>query len=107
AGSAPPSPAADKSGGEIGRRARQGPAGAGRLIIEDRVPGAAEIVGLPDAAIIDADVEDIGLLAHAPRAHGAPAAERTDHAPAHAVVELGRQLLAISTWPDVQGRNHG
>jgi len=33
----------------------------GGRIVEDRVPGATEVVRLPDAAVVHADVEDVGL----------------------------------------------
>ena len=34
---------------------------SGGLVVEDGVPGAAVVGGLPDAAIADTDVEDVGL----------------------------------------------
>ena len=53
--------AADVDDVRIGRGDGDGADGAGGLAVEDGMPGAAEIVGLPDAAVVDADVEDIRL----------------------------------------------
>ena len=74
--------AADVDDVGIGRRDGERADGAGRLIVEDRLPGAAVVGGLPDAAVVDADVEDVGLAGHAGRPDGAAAAERADHPPA-------------------------
>ena len=79
--------AADVDDVRVGRRDGEGADGAGRLVVEDRLPGAAVVGGLPDAAVVDADVEDVGLAGHAGGADGAAAAERADHAPAQAGVE--------------------
>src|SRR5207249_2665721 len=56
--------------------------GAGRLIVEDRPPGPAVVLGLPDPAVDGAHVEDVGLIRDAGRGLRAPAAVRADHAPA-------------------------
>ena len=56
------------------------------LVVEDGRPGAAVIVGLPDAAIHGADIENIGLARHAARGASASAARGADHAPAHFLV---------------------
>jgi hypothetical protein len=66
-------------GGSDGDRAD----GAGRLVVEDRAPHPAEVGALPHAAIVDADVEKVGLAWHANSADGAHAAMGPDHAPAH------------------------
>ena len=55
--------------------------GAGRLIVEDRLPGPADIVRLPNAAVVSGDVEHIGLGSDARGGDGAPAAKRPDHPP--------------------------
>ena len=82
-----PFAAADVDDVRIGRGDGEGADGAGRLVVEDRLPGAAGVGGLPDAAVVDADVEDVRLAGNAGRADGAAAAERADHPPAHAVIE--------------------
>ena len=46
----------------IRRRHRHRADGAGGLVVEDGIPGAAVVVRLPDAAVVDADVEDVGLI---------------------------------------------
>ena len=50
-------------------------------------------VGLPDAAVVDADVEDVRLARHAGGADGAAAAERADHPPAQPAVQGGIDWL--------------
>ena len=57
-----------------------------RLVVEDRIPGAAVVVRLPDAAVDLPHVEDIGLAGHAGGGARPAAAERADHAPAHLLV---------------------
>ncbi len=59
------------------------------LLIEDRLPGAPGVAGLPDATVDRADVEDVGLRGDARHRPGAPAAQRADHAPAEIRVEAG------------------
>src|ERR1022692_4468422 len=48
----------------IRRRNGDGANGAGRLIVEDRRPGAPVVIGLPYAAVHRANVEDIRLTRH-------------------------------------------
>ena len=57
--------------------------GAGGLVVEDGVPGAAVVGGLPDAAVADADVEDVGLGGDALGGFGASGAQGSDGTPAH------------------------
>ena len=66
-------------GGGDGERAD----GSGGLVVEDGVPGTAVVGGLPDAAIADADVEDVGLGGDALGGFGASGAQGSDGAPAH------------------------
>src|SRR5439155_25758411 len=87
--------AADVEDVGVGRRYGQGADGAGGLVVEDGVPGAAGVGGLPDTAVVDADVEDVGLAGDADGADGAPAAEGADHAPAQGVVMLGGDVLGV------------
>ena len=70
----------------IGRSDGDGANGLRGLIVEDRIPGAAVVVGLPHAAVDLAHIENVGLAGHAGGSARAPAAERTDHAPAHFLV---------------------
>src|SRR5436190_18154246 len=53
--------AADVDDVGIRRGYGEGADGAGRLVIEDGCPGMAEVGGLPDSAIVDADIEDVRL----------------------------------------------
>ena len=63
--------------------------------IEDRLPRAAGVGGFPDAAVVDADVEDIGLGGDAGGADGAAGAERADVAPLEGLVGLRRKGLRL------------
>ena len=82
--------AAHVDGVGVGGGEGDGADGAGGLVVEDGLPGAAEVVGLPDAAVVDADVEDVGLGGDAGGADGAAAAVGSDVAPAEAGVVGGR-----------------
>src|SRR5262249_7629232 len=64
-------------------RDRDGADGLRRLIVENRRPGQAVVARFPDAAVVDADVEDIRLLDDARRADCPPAAKRSHVPPAH------------------------
>src|SRR5258708_7178095 len=46
----------------VGGRDRDGANGAGRLLVEERLPGAAIVVGLPDAAVVHANEKNVGLV---------------------------------------------
>jgi len=67
--------------------------GAGRLIVEDGVPGAAGVVCLPHAAVVDADEEDIRLAGDAGGADGTVSAVGADAAPLQGGVKLGVEIL--------------
>src|SRR6266513_1438095 len=54
---------------------------ASRLLVEDGCPDATIIGRLPDAAVVDADVEDIRLTSNARCPNRPPAPERPDHSP--------------------------
>src|SRR5579871_2529131 len=71
---------------EDGRVRRSHGQGAGQLPVEERHPDVAVVGGLPDAAVVDADVKDVRMAGHAGGADGPAAAERPDHAPAQAGV---------------------
>ncbi len=61
--------------------------GLHRLGVEDRVPGAAGVVGLPHPAAHRAEVEGVGLAGHARHRDGTAAAHGADVAP----VQAGQQ----------------
>ena len=70
--------------------------GADRLrgfVVEDRSPGAAVVVGFPDAAVDLAHIEDIGLAGNAGGGASAAAAKRADHAPMQILISILGNLL--------------
>ena len=79
--------AADINNVGIAGRNGDGADGAGGLVVENRVPSIAEVVGFPDATIDLRHIEDAGLLVDTGDGHGAAAAERSDAAPAKVGVE--------------------
>ena len=80
----------------IGRRNGKCTDRSRRLIIKNRCPSPPEIRGLPDAAIVGRYIEDAGLAGNTGRRHGATAAKRSDHPPAHALVQCRTELLPHS-----------
>ena len=80
--------APDVNNVRIRRRNRDRPNRSGRLIIEDRRPGAPIIVGLPHAAVHRANVENIRLTRHSRRRSRAPASKRPDRSPPHLAEHL-------------------
>ena len=78
----------------VGRSNGKRADGTAGLIVENRIPGVAEIGGLPDAAVDRGHVEDIRLMRHAGDGHGAAPAERADATPAHFRKEFLIKLLA-------------
>ena len=82
-----PLAAADVDDVGIGWRDRDRADRLRRLPVEERRPRQPVIGRLPDAAVVDADVEHVRLLRHAGRADRASAAVWADGAPAHRVVE--------------------
>ena len=67
----------------------------GRLI-EDRRPGPAVIVGLPDAAVVDADEEDARPRWNADGADRPAGAVRANHPVAQVLVERGANTRGLS-----------
>jgi len=67
----------------VGGRDRDCADGAGGLIVKQRLPGGTIIGGTPDAAVIKADVKNIGLAGNARECSGTSGARRTDLAPFH------------------------
>ena len=92
-GALQPFAAADVDDVRIRRRDRDRADRLRRLAVEDRRPRQPVVGALPDAAVVDADVEQVRLLRHAGRADGAPAAIRADRSPAHRVVQPRPGLL--------------
>ena len=72
----------------VRRSDRDGSDRLGRLVIENRIPGAAVVVRFPDAAIHLGDIEHVGLAGHAGGRAGAPATEWTNHAPVQFLVSI-------------------
>src|SRR5207249_7649056 len=73
----------------VGRCNGQRADGARGLVVENRIPGVAEVSGFPDAAIDGRHVEDVRLVRHAGDGNGAASAEWSDAAPAH----FGKEFL--------------
>ena len=70
--------------------------GADRLrgfVIEDGIPGAAVVVGLPDSAVDLAHVENVWLAGNAGGGAGAASAKRADHAPVQLLICVLGNLL--------------
>jgi len=85
--------AADVNNVRIGRGDGESADGAGGLIVENGIPGVAEVRGFPDAAVDGGHVEHIGLMRNARDGDGAASAERADAAPAHFGEEFLIELL--------------
>jgi len=77
----------------IGRSDGDGADGAGVLMIKDGIPGAAEIVSFPDAAVDGADVEDVRLRRDTGEGAGAAATDGADGAPIEFVKRGGSKGL--------------
>src|SRR6185503_9660377 len=77
-----------------------GPDGAGGLVVEDRRPGAAVVVRLPDPPIAHADLEDSWTVRDARRRFRAAPAMGADHPPAHLAQEAGIVGLGAEGGPE-------
>ena len=77
----------------IGRRHRDGANGPGGLAIEDRRPGSSVVVGLPNAPVDLAHVEQIGLARYARGRAGPATPEGADVAPVQIMEEIGVDWL--------------
>jgi hypothetical protein len=71
----------------------QGADGAGRLVVEDRGPNAPIVGGLPHAAVIDADKEDVRLPRDTRGGNCSSSAKRPDHPPAEAAIKISTPRL--------------
>src|SRR5580692_6198244 len=80
----------------IGRSDRNGSNSLRWLIVENRRPGAAGIVCLPDTAVHRPDVKNIRLGRHASRRASPPAASGADHPPAQLLVRALGILLRLA-----------
>ena len=76
-----------------------------RLFVEDRRPRLPVIGGLPDAAIVDADIEDVRLLNDAGGADCAAAAEGPDRPPLQPAVHCRiNRVRGVRLYADHNGR---
>ena len=64
-----------------------------RFVVEDRRPGAAIVVRLPDSAVDLAYIENIRLAGHAGGGSGAASAKWADHAPMQILISIFWNLL--------------
>jgi hypothetical protein len=87
--------AADVDDVRIGRRNGEIADRASGLVVKDRLPCAAGIGRFPDAAVIDADVENIRLRWYAGGTDSAAGASRSDQSHAHILVERAVDALCI------------
>ena len=78
-----PAPRPDVDDVRVRRRDGDRADRAGRLIVEQRHPVGAVVGRSPDAAVVEAGVEDVGLARNAGQRAGASGARRADVAPAH------------------------
>src|SRR5207237_6400223 len=90
--------AADINDVGIGGRYRYRADRASGLIVKDRIPSAAIVIGLPHAAIDHANVKDVGLTRHAGGGFGSATAVRADAPPLK---------LAVSRRWDLGGGSSG
>ena len=95
-----PLAAADIDDVGIGGGDGDGADGAGGLVVEDGRPGAAVVVRLPDAAVADADVEDVRAVRDARGRLGPPSSVGADHAPAQLTQQAGIVGLRVSGGGD-------
>ncbi len=65
----------------------------GRFVVEDRSPGAAVVVRLPDSSVDLSHIENIRLAGDAGGGSGAASAERADHAPMEILISIFWNLL--------------
>src|SRR5580658_2933129 len=85
----------------IGRSYGDGANRLGRLVVEDRRPSAAVVIGLPDSAVDLAHIENIWLAGDAGGGSGAASAKRADHAPMQILISIFWNLLC-GAWSDRQ-----
>ena len=88
----------------VGRRDRDGADRLRVFMVEDRLPGAAGIGGLPHAAVYLAYVEDVGLVSHAGSGPRAPTTKGPDHAPVQ--VRQGTAVRSGTRGRQAEARKH-
>src|SRR5262245_55892783 len=88
-GAMQPLAATDINNVGVGRRYSQRPDGTCGLIVEDRLPGAPEVVCLPHPAVAHADIEDVGLAGNSGDGARASSPKWADRAPVQRL-EQGR-----------------
>src|SRR5258707_7054807 len=88
-----PFTAPDINNVRVRRRYGNGPNRPRGLLVKNRCPGAAVVVGLPYSAVAHADIEDVGLAGHAGHCAGASTAEWTNAAP---VQGLEKRRVSLS-----------
>ena len=74
----------------VRRRHRDGANRAGGLVVEERRPGGAVVGGAPDAAVVEADVEHVGLARRTGERPRASGPRGSDRAPMHLGGDVGR-----------------
>src|SRR6185312_422698 len=80
---------ADVDDVRVGRRDRDRPDRAGRLVVEDRGPGRAVVGRAPYAAVVEPDVGDVGLAGRARYGACATGPRWADLAPVHVRIQIG------------------
>ena len=63
--------------------------------MEDGFPGAAKVVGLPDAAVVDTHEEHAGLIGNADATNGAARTEGADETVFEALVVGGADVIGM------------
>ena len=71
--------------------------GAGGFAIENRAPGAAIVVCLPNATVVHPHVKNIRLRWHTHGTYGAARPERADHAPTEVLIMVMGDCLCNRT----------
>src|ERR1017187_1933549 len=92
--------AADVNNLRVRRRNNDGADRSGGLLIENWLPRAAIVGGLPDASVDRADEEDIWLAGHTGCGASASTTEGADIAPTHLGERLGVDLLGLGVVDD-------
>src|ERR1700722_20551917 len=90
----------------IGRGNGDGADRLSRLVVEDGIPGAAVVVGLPHAAVYLRHIVDVRLAGNAGGGPGAAAAKWADHAPVQLLIGvLGNLCVECAARNGEQEKN--
>src|SRR5258708_24531807 len=76
-----------------------------RLVIEDGIPGAAIVIGLPHSAVDLAYIKNIRLRGNAGGGSRAAAAKRTNHPPVQFLVSILGNLLRDAGTCQLRNQN--